>query len=149
MKKITDGFTLLEMLLFITLISLVFVAVTYLVSFSIKNAAVTQHKTLATHYAQELQEWLRGEKEADWNLFQKSGTLCFNTSPITVWGPSGNCSSNYTLGTTPNTIFKRYVTLTNNGGATPTQVTAQIVVEWKEGNNTLQVPLSTVYSVWE
>lgn len=151
MKKENSGFTLLEILLFVTLISLVFIAVSYLSTYSLKTTRVAQQKIIATHFVEELQEWLRGQKEVDWGSFlAKAGNptgliYCVNSMPADLSGlTSGSgCGSTYGLGT----IYKREVTLTKN--LTDTQVTISIIVTWKENNNTFTVPISTIFSVWE
>lgn len=145
-----DGFTILEVLLFTTLISLVFVAIAYLATFSLVSSRLSTHKVVATHFAEELEEWLRGEKEVDWNTFAaKANTegllYCVNAIPadISVLTSGTGCGSTYGLAP----IYKREVTLKKNEDGT--QVVVTVRVEWKENNNTFAVPISTIFSVWE
>lgn len=146
MKKYCQGFTLIEVLIFITLMPLIFIAVSYLTTSSLQKTKINEHKILATHYAEELREWLRGEKEKDWVSFKDSnnmGNWCFNDEPVTDWGSRGGCSL-YNL----NNFYKRDLTLIRLSG-TETQVKAEIVVEWQENSITYQVPIKTVFSRWE
>jgi type II secretory pathway pseudopilin PulG len=150
MKRKLEGFTLLEILIFVTLISLVFVAISFLATYSLTATRVAQQKVIATHYAEELQEWMRGEKEVDWKAFlAKSSTpggtiYCVNSIPTSISAlTAGGCGSAYDLASQ----YKREVTLTGN--STDTQVSVSIVVEWKENKNILKVPVSTIFSVWE
>lgn len=150
-KKRKNGFTLLEVLVFSALSSLVFVAITRVGVMSIKNAKLAEHTVIATHAAEELQEWVRGEKEEEWNVFLAKAALtpgltyCVNTIPasITDLVSSTGCGTSYTL----LNIFKRDLTLTRNVAGT--QVTVAITVSWFEGNNVETVPIRTVFSVWE
>lgn len=145
------GFTLLEVLIFVTLLTIVFVGLAYLATYSIKNTIVSQHKVLATHYGEELQEWLRGEKEAGWEPFVgKAGNptaliYCVNTLPADISGltAGSGCGSSYAL----NSLFKRELRMTRDDDST--QVTVFITTSWLEGNNVLQVPINTVLAVWE
>jgi type II secretory pathway pseudopilin PulG len=138
------SFTLIEVLIFVTILSLFFVTAITITVVSLRNLKIQEHKILATRYAEELLEWLRGEKEVDWNLFTtKSDTYCFNSSPISSWGNLGNCSS-YSL----NNLYKREVVLTSYG-IPPYQVNVSITVSWQELGQTYQVPINTVFTVWE
>ena len=138
------SFTLIEVLIFVTILSLFFVVAAAVTIASLRNLKVQEHKILATRYAQELLEWLRGEKEADWNQFvTHNGTYCFNYSIITDWGSRGNCSG-YGL----NNLYKREVTLTVQGNPAY-QVNVSITVSWQELGQTYQIPINTVFTVWE
>jgi len=141
------SFTLIEVLIFVTILSLFFVAAAAITIASLRNLKVQEHKILATRYAEELLEWLRGEKEADWNQFTThSGPYCFNSSPIQMsnWPTSGNCPTGSFL----NNLYKREVTL-NPQGSPPYQVNVSITVLWQELGQTYQVPINTVFTVWE
>lgn len=141
-QAINKSFTLVEVLIFVTLISLIFITVSYTVTISLKNTKINEHKILATHYAEELKEWLRGEKEDDWNSFTatKMGTWCFKEKLIS-WNQHTACSPSDLI----DELFKREVSLAVNG----TQITVNITVEWKEDNNTYKIPINTVFSIWE
>ena len=147
MRKKNKGFTMMEVLIFVSILSLFFVTAAAITTASLRNLKIQEHKILATRYAEELLEWLRGEKEADWNQFILKASLsyCFNTSPINTWPSSGTCST-YSL----DNLFKREANLTSQtlGGATQ-QVNVSITVEWQETGNTYQVPINTVFTVWE
>jgi len=144
MSKNKKSFTLIEVLIFVSILSLFFVAAASVTIVSLRNLKVQEHKILATRYAEELLEWLRGEKEADWNDFVNhssplGSTYCFN---LLNWS-SGECT-NYGL----NNFYKRWATLTSQGSPPP-QVYISIIVEWRELGQIYQVPLNTVFTVWE
>lgn len=133
--SLQEGFSLIEIMVFVGIFSMVFIsAISYAIS-SLYRMKLTEHRTKALFYAEELKEWLDGEHENDWILFhaKASGqTYCVNQalelnmsiSSLT----SGNCGMNGVSGSTPR-IFRRTVTLTSN---TPTQVTAHIEITWNE-----------------
>jgi len=145
MIKNKKSFTLIEVLIFVSILSLFFVAAAGVTIVSLRNLKIQEHKILATRYAQELLEWLKGEKEADWNQFTTyRGTYCFNSSSITNWPTPGNCSTNSFL----NELYKREVTLTPQGNP-PYQINLSIKVSWEEIGQNYQIPLNNVFTIWE
>jgi len=152
--KNNKGFTLIEIIVFITVFAVFFVTAAYVVTVSLRILKFNQDKLVASHLASELNEWVRGEKEVDWSSFantkasQVGTTWCFKTSPITAW-PSlaSSCSvaEQYVL----LGQFKREVKLTTNSASAPTQVTSQITVSWREGDRVFSTPLTNVLSVFE
>ncbi|MCX7881306.1 MAG: hypothetical protein N2482_02205 [Patescibacteria group bacterium] len=138
------SFTLIEVLVFVTILTMVFITAISLTVVSLRNIKVNEHKILATHYGEELLEWLRGEKEIDWNTFisrTASADFCFNNLN---WDFDGSC--NYSLCS----IFKRTASFTNiSSGGYVYQVNISIIVEWQDLGNTYQVPINTVFSIWE
>lgn len=136
--------------MFVSLLSLVFLGMAYVATYSVKNTKAAERRVVATHYGEELQEWLRGEKEVDWNAFvAKAGSptpliYCVQTIPANVSAlVAGTGCSTYGL----SSLFKRELRMTRSEDST--QVTILISTSWQEGNNILQVPVNTVFSVWE
>lgn len=144
------GFSLVEVLVFITILSIFFVAAAAITTASLRNMKINEHKILATRYGEELLEWLRGEKEADWNNFVNRSsingtTYCFSNTPINNWPTTtGSCSSFNGLNPP---IYKRELSLTTAPGGN--QVNVSINVSWQEMGNTYSVPINTVFTVWE
>lgn len=155
-----QGFSFVETLVFVTIISFLFIALTAAVTSSLRRMQVAEHRLYASHYAEELLEWIRAEKETDWATFVSrdttgSGTVyCFNGSlnflgPTPTWPVENVQCENYS-GVTggPQTIpkiFKRYAVITQENVPT-TQMNVQIVVEWQEGNQFYSVPLNSVFT---
>ncbi len=129
------GFSLVEVMVFVAIFSLVFVSATSYAINSLYRMKLTEHRTKALFYAEELKEWLDGEHDVDWIAFSSKATgqtYCVNHS-LTLSASlsslsTGSCGTNG-IGTIPPRIFRRTVTLTAN---TPTQVTAHIEVTWQE-----------------
>lgn len=143
-KKQDEAFTLVEVLIFVVLISIIFITVSYYITFSLYNTKVNEHKILATRLAEEAREWLRGEKEISWDDFinTRMGEWCFNTEPVDGWGTPGLCTD-YGIAE----LYKRDVSLTASQDGN--QVTVKVNVEWVERTNTFNVLISTVFSIWE
>lgn len=148
------GFTLIEVLIFTSLISFIFITLSYITVNSIQNSKIGTHKILATHYAEELREVLRRYKETDWAQFTTQvGTFCYDAST----NPSINllqftCLDSsctippcpYTIGNLPDAVFKRYATISYNGIAD--QAVVAITVEWNDGGKKFSVPLHTIFA---
>lgn len=136
--------------MFMAILSTIFLAVVFLTTLSLKRTDYNKRKIMATHFAEEADEWLRGEKETSWTTFtsRSPGTYCMNTD-ISACDTAGTCWDNNTACLTTDYsldgIYKRWMTLSDNG----TRVDVTITVEWLDGPNTFSVPVSTTYSRWE
>ena len=145
-NEMTKGFSLIEVLIFVSILSVFFVIAASVTVVSVRNMKINEHKILATHYAEELVEWLRNQKEADWTTFsaRSSGNYCFNESPIdTTWVVAGECTDYGLSG-----MFNRDLTFSTVGSPVA-QVNVKIIVSWHELGNSYQVPLTTVFTRWE
>src|SRR3989338_7171355 len=143
MKK---GFSLIEVLVFVTVLSLVFVAAMAVVTYSLRTMKINEHKILASHYAEEAMEWGKGQKEDNWVEFTAldavpgASIFCINDLNF---NNANECGTSYDLGT-PAT-FKREVLLENvPDSTTPDQVNATVYVFWLEGGQDFDVSVSTV-----
>lgn len=155
-KKIYQrGFSLLEVLVFVTILNLVFVAAISLIIGSLYRMRINLHRARAVFYAEEVKEWLNGEREADWaGLQSRSGsTFCLNNQ-LNLHSTfdnftTGTCSFDG-IGSTNPRIFRRRLTLTQSS---PTQITAAIEVSWNEiapngSNQQYDEVIQTVYTTW-
>lgn len=143
-----SGFSLIEVLIFITVMSLFFVSAAAVVSVVVKNMKVNEHKILGTRFAQEAVEWLRSEKEVDWNTFSErapsSGVpaeYCLNSL---AWN---SMPCDYSL----KTLYQRTVTLKSveSVGGYKYQVDVSVMVKWNEPGRAYSVPINTTFSIWE
>ena len=145
------GFSLIEVLIFITIISIFFVVTASISISMIRNTKINERKVIAIRYAEELLEWLRAEKDIDWNVFTTHAPTagqeyCFNADP-SGWINSPPCL--YEL----DSLYKRTVKLTGLNTPPPDnttyQVNVEVVVEWLESGSIYNVPLHTTFSIWE
>lgn len=154
--KFKKGFTLIEVLVFVSILGLFFVMAAAVSIASVRFVKINEHKVLATKHAEDIVEWLRSEKESDWDTFvsKADGSVyCFN-DPVTdvnetINDQAAGACAGYTglTGVTP-AIFKREVTLSRVGSPTY-QVNVEVEVSWLESSTTYSVPVQTVFSVWE
>lgn len=142
--KTKQGFSLIEVLVFTSILALVFVTISAVVSSSLAILKVQEHKILATHYAEELLNWLQAKKEEDWNVFASKSnntvTYCFN-NPIDDWPSPGSCPVNSFL----DSIFKREVLI----GGDYTKKNITITVKWLEANGENKVTINRIFNPWE
>ena len=142
------SFSLIEVLVFITILSLFFVAALAVTTFSLRNMKSAEYKILASHLAEEGIEWVKSEKEGDWTQFitHDTGggtTYCLNNLKWISPTPCGD----YTLGTP--SIFKRELVVDNQAGTPVTSVDVQVTVSWREAGSVFSIPVKTVLSILE
>lgn len=145
------AFSLIEVLVFISILSLFFVAAMAVATFSLKNMKNQEYKIIATHLAEEAMEWVKSEKETDWSIFSardtgNGTTYCLKNLDSTVWNTQGQCPD-YSLGTPA--IFKRELLIDNQAGSPATTIDVEITVSWLEAGSILKVPIKAVLSVLE
>jgi len=140
MKNNNSGFTLIEVLVVLTILSVFLLSAIAIAIVSVRNLKNSENKILATRYAEGLTEWLRGEKDADWDTFiTQTGTWCFSEEPIITWPSTpGGCLPNEKI----NSIFERKAVISYDSALERTLL--DVTVSWDEGNETVSVPISTV-----
>jgi len=137
-----SSFSLIEVLIFITILSIFFVAAASVTIGVLRDIKINEHKILATRYASELIEWMSGEKEKGWIEFTGSfsnGTNCFsglNWNDLTT--PCDAISS---------TIFTRSADLTKNPAND--QVDVVVEVSWNELGKDNSVQSTRLFKLWE
>lgn len=154
-RNVQRGFTLLEVMIFTTILSVVLVSAAAFTTRLIYNLRINEHKILANVYSSELLEWLSSQREANFNtLLNASSTtgsnycVNLNLTLTTAFSalPTGNCANfNGITGRQPS-IFKREMTLVRN--AASNQVTATIRVSWQEGTATYSDEIQAIYTSW-
>lgn len=151
MKKSSSGFSLVEVLVFISVLGLFFTAAMSVTTFNLQSMKIQEHKILATRFAEEGIEWVKDEKETDWSAFilhDTNGTgttYCLNNLDDD-WGILGNCGESYTLGSPP--FFLRNLLIKNTGNPVE-RVDATITVSWKEGTNNKNIQIKSVFKLLE
>jgi len=144
--SIKKSFSLIEVLIFVTILSLFLISAATVITFSMHQNTIKVNMLKATHYNEQLLDWLRTQKETDWSIFTRSAgnsTVCFNTEPISSF--SNDCSNKLDSG-----AFNRvaYFTTDNSSGIA-TQVNVKIITSWQEGGNSYSTQLSGLFTVWE
>lgn len=142
------SFTLIEVLIFVTIVSLFFVTASAVAVVALQNSKSSEHKILATKYAEELIEWLRSESESGWAEFTDSnhtascGSMnkCFASLDWT----SGECGA--TCNTKIASLFTRAAGFQLVGDS---QVNATVNLSWNELGKSYTVTIKTLFSLLE
>lgn len=143
MKK-KSGFTLLEVLVVIGILSVFLLSAVTVSIVSVRNLKNSENKILASRYAEGLIEWLRGEKESNWASFiLNEGTWCFNNEPITQWPQTGTCGPE---DANINNNFKREVIIDYDDIS---RVLVKVSVSWNEGDELITIPVSTLFEQYD
>jgi Tfp pilus assembly protein PilV len=141
------GQSLFELIVAIGVSGLVLISLVSLTVKSISNATYSKNKTLTTHYTQEAVEWLRAQRDLNWDTFTSYAAsgggkiYCLNNLSFSNGGACGPSE------TIPNTTFTRQVLLTYN--ATPESVQAVVTTTWLGvSDRQHESRTSTVFTNW-
>ena len=146
--KYSNGQSLFEVVVALAISTLVVIAVVSLAALSIRNTDFSKNKTLASKYAQEATEWLRGQRDSDFEVFYSNTipsprTWCFKTLDF---NQAGVCGASSMIG---ETVFYREVEFTNgltSGGQT--SIRARVSVYWTDAQGSHEVINSTDFTDW-
>lgn len=147
--KNRNGSSLLEVVIFIGIVSLFFVAIAYSTTSALQRTETSKSRILATRHSEALEQWIRGEKEENWVTFlaqssQEGTTYCFNGDLVDWPVTSGSCASDaYDL----DNLYKREATLTTSIDSST--VTVTINTEWRDRGNVFNVDLTTVLARYD
>lgn len=137
----------LMMAVFITAITLV--AIISLVGSSVSNSTFSRDRSEAVRYTNEIAEWLRSERDNDWNAFKNRATsgsgrvYCMQT---TTWPTSsGACGASAVVGTTK---FVRELTLIYDSAVDPNTVEARVVTTWSDSSGLHESRTSVSLTNW-
>lgn len=150
-NKIKLGFTLIEVVVFVTILGLFFVAASAVSVATIRNMKANEHKILATRYAEELVEWLRSQRGADWEVFSSDVATCSDSATkfkcfSTLDWTSGECSTTTTCTSKINGLFDRTAKFSTGN---PGEINVSVNVAWVEPGGNFSVPISTVFTLNE
>lgn len=154
-----SGMTIVEVLIFITILSVVLVSLSAVTASVIRQSKANYNKTYATHYAEELAEWIRVQRDVvGWNSFHAKA-IPVEIPAITskVYCANGPITLTSTIALLTNTtcpkgslspaIFSRTVTFSQVARDNTASVKATIRVSWLEpGNAEYFSEVSTVYA---
>lgn len=141
------GQSLFEVVVAVSVITLIIVAVVILTTTSIRNNSFSRNKTIASRYGQEAVEWLRGQRDADWTIFRNradtSLVYCLKTLSWSLAGPCASSGSEI-----DGTIFKRQVTFEVISEDGNEYLRADIAIFWLDGQGEHVSESITYFSDW-
>jgi Tfp pilus assembly protein PilV len=148
LNKIQSGQTLFEIVFAIAVTSIALIAVINLATISIRNTIFSRDKTLASRHTQEAVEWLRGQRDNDWNAFRTNANRthwCLVGLSWTSMGThQGTCggAGDFISGTK----FQRSVDFTSVASDT---IAFDVSTSWDDANGTHVVTVSNVFTNWK
>ncbi len=141
--KYKRGQSLFEVVIAIGVISAVLIALIGLIVTTQRNTNVSKSNFESIKYAQELTEWLRGQRDTSWITFYNNTavtTQCFNAL---TWGNGGTCNeSTETL----DTQFYREANFTR---VNANHIEVEIVVRWRDAQGDHSAKTTTVLTNWK
>lgn len=142
MKKYQSGQSLFEVVLSLAVITVIIVALIILAANSIKNANFSRTQTLATTYAQEANEWLRSERDKDFDAFSDNALVPTYCLVDLSWDNPSACGANdFISGTT----LQREASFTIDS---PTSIEVEVVVYWEDSQGSHEVRTTTDFTDW-
>lgn len=155
MKKrcIKSGFSILEVIVAVSLLSIVLVSAVSYTTYLMRNMTYNQNKLYATRHLDDLKEFVDGERLSDWIAFAgKASSLggnvyCFNGMIVatTTIPSTGTCTLFTGITSVPPQIFKRELNL--KGGVDG--VTATFTVSWQQDGKEYKEEAVSVYTQWQ
>lgn len=141
------GQSLFEVVVAIGISALIIVAVVSLVTNSIRNATFSKNKSLASKYAQDAIEWLRGQRDLNASTFQNNSLITNWCLSDLSWAHSAKCDP--TVDFIGDTIFIRDLTFSTPPDPSGKTITyATVTVSWVDSQGTHSVISATEFTDW-
>lgn len=144
-KNLEGGQSLFEVVLALGVITAISVGIVSLTVSAIRNAAFSKNKTLAGRYAQQATEWLRSERDNDFDAFQTHAlTLRWCLSELN-WEKVGVCGDSDKIAGTP---LSREVSFLSNLVSGKTVIEADVKLYWQDAQGLHETRSVTSFSDW-
>lgn len=139
------GQSLFEVVFAVGMSALIITTVVVLAGNAVSNSTFSKNKVIAGRHTQEAVEWLRGERDADWDTFFSFAATAIWCLPMTDWNlaKAGVCGPTDTISSNPN--FKREVNFTQVDSA---NVETKVKVYWQDGRGYHEVSTVTNFTDW-
>lgn len=139
------GQSLFEVVVAVAISAFIIVGIVSLVSTSIKNSTFSKNKTVASQYAQEGTEWLRGQRDNNISTFTTNvltPTWCISDLS---WTKQGSCGQSDNISNTP---FYREADFTIDLVNGKNLIQANVKVSWNDSDGYHEVTNVTNFSDW-
>jgi type II secretory pathway pseudopilin PulG len=155
------GQSLFEVVVALAISAMIVVAIVSLATVSIRNSSYSKNQSVASSYAQQATEWLRGQRDKDIAVFvqkasedvppSESTTYCLSDNlavDLASRTPSSSCSDPIT-----GTPFVRLVKLTPSTetpqpGDVKNFIEADVIVSWTDSQGEHEVVSATSFADW-
>lgn len=144
-SRLQRGQSLFEVVIAIAVTAIIVVALVSLTSSAVRNATFSRNNTLASRYAQEATEWLRGQRDGDVDDFMNKSLIPTWCLSNLSWNQSGTCANNNVI---PGTLFVRQVNFIRTTVSGKVLVEARLRVSWQDTQGNHEVVSSTQFADW-
>jgi Tfp pilus assembly protein PilV len=144
MTKEEKGQSLFEVVLALAIAALIIIAIVALATISIRNANFSRNQSLATRHAQESIEWLRGQRDEDWDTFAVRALTPLWCLKSLSWTSAiiGECGSS---GFISDTIFKREVSFLILDASS---IDTEVKISWQDTQGLHETKTITTFTDW-
>ena len=145
MTKNEKGQSLFEVVLALAVAALIIIAIVALATISIRNANFSRDQSLTTRHAQEAIEWLRGQRDEDWDAFyDRATTTSLWCLKSLFWTDAkiGECGSSDFIS---DTIFKREISFTILNAS---NIDTAVKVYWEDAQGLHETKTVTTFTDW-
>lgn len=147
MKAKINGSSMVEILIAILFVSLVAVALLRLAVINVSTSSYSIQRSQAEDYAKQTLEWLRNEKERDWQTFYNHGTYtwCMPTLTSSSWDSLNikDCSPTLLADKIPGTVFIREVENTQESASI---VGVKVIIFWNDARGYHEITKNAEFS---
>lgn len=145
MKKTNNfGQSIFEVVLAVGVVTVVLVGIVGLVALIQRNTTAAKNRSEGTKLLIEAQEWLRLERDSDWNNFYtRSGTANWCLDNL-GWNNSGTCGSNEYVANRP---FRREIAFSRT--LPNVEVRADVRVRWTDSQGDHEIRSSNLFTNWK
>ena len=142
--KYEKGQSLFEVVLALAVAALIIISIVALATISIRNANFSRNQSLATRYAQEAIEWLRGQRDEGWDAFTTRALTPLWCLKSLSWTDAtiGGCGSS---GFISDTIFKREISFTILDAS---NIDTEVKVYWQDAQGLHETKTVTTFTDW-
>ena len=144
-RVFSKGQSLFEVVMALAVVTMIIVGIVALASHSIRNTTFSRNKTLASRYAQEATEWLRGQRDEDVEVFRTNTQTTLWCFQNLSWADVGTCGTGKEIADTP---FKREVTFSSSLVGGKVVIQADIKVYWADSQGDHEVRSVTDFTDW-
>lgn len=147
--RVDRGQSLFEVVAAVAVVGIVLVALISLAVKATGDTTFSKSKSEASRHTQEALEWMRSERDANWQVFVARDTAGTGTKYCLKglnWSSQGVCDlMNDRI---PNTVFVREAIITKDS-LDPNVVEVDIVTQWEDGTGVHSSRAPTKFTNWK
>lgn len=136
------GQTIVELLVALGIATLVIIALVSLATTSLSNVTFSRTQGEATRFARDGMEWLRSERDKDWEAFAERAGNTWCLSSLSWPAGAGTCSQSLTVA---GTNLRREATLASTSD---TKLDAYVRVYWTDSKGDHETRLNSSFTKW-